>query len=300
MSRKPNHDRMLNRLRALSFRYRVVADHFSHEELRIKSNQYGDTIIQAKRDHWSNYLEEMTVSDIWTANRFIRDPVGDGGCPRILTLKTRNEQGLEIPVDDNEDKARTFVKTFFPPAPQLPGNQPQQQYPEPLPDPPTITQEQVRKHIARLSPYKVHGPDGIPNVVLQRCADLLLHRLTKIFRAMLELNIYYDPWREFTTIVLRKPGKPSYETPKAYRPIALICTLAKVLTSIVADNLSQLVEQHRLLPKNHFGGRPGRSTADAVHYKICTAWRSNRVHRCSSSTLKERSQMLSPCSSYTT
>jgi hypothetical protein len=97
---------------------------------------------------------------------------------------------------------------------------------------------------------------------------------------MLELNIYYDPWREFTTIVLRKPGKPSYETPKAYRPIALICTLAKVLTSIVAENLSQLVEQHRLLPKNHFGGRPGRSTADAVHYlvnKICTAWRSNRV-----------------------
>jgi Reverse transcriptase (RNA-dependent DNA polymerase) len=194
--------------------------------------------------------------------------------------KTRNELGIETPVDDNEEKARTFVKTFFPPAPQLPMNQDQQQYPEPFPDPPGITQDQVGRHIARLSPYKVHGPDGIPNVILQKCANLLTLRLTTIFRAMIELNIYYDPWREFTTIVLRKPGKPSYETPKAYRPIALICTMAKVLTSIVAENLSRIVEQHRLLPKNHFGGRPGRSTADAVHYlvdKIHKAWRSNKV-----------------------
>jgi hypothetical protein len=81
-------------------------------------------------------------------------------------------------------------------------------------------------------------------------------------------------------IVLRKPGKPCYEIPKAYRPIALISTTAKVLTSIVAENLSHLVEKHRLLPRNHFGGRPGRSTADAINYlvhKICETWRTNKV-----------------------
>ena len=30
--------------------------------------------------------------------------------------------------------------------------------------------------------------------------------------------------------------------------------MAKVLTSIVAENLSQIVKQHHLLPKTHFGG----------------------------------------------
>ena len=117
-------------------------------------------------------------------------------------------------------------------------------------------------------------------MVLQRCADILLGRLTTIYRAILNLNTYYDPWREFTTVVLRKPGKPSYEVPKAYRPIALISTMAKVLTSVVAENLSRIVEQHRLLPKTHFGGRPGRTTVDAIHYlvhKICTAWRAEKV-----------------------
>lgn len=81
-------------------------------------------------------------------------------------------------------------------------------------------------------------------------------------------------------VVLRKPGKPSYEVPKAYRPIALISTMAKVLTLIVAENLSQLVERHRLLPRTHFGGRPGKSTVNIVHYlvhKIRSAWRSNKV-----------------------
>lgn len=81
-------------------------------------------------------------------------------------------------------------------------------------------------------------------------------------------------------VVLRKPDKPSYEVPKAYRPITLISTMAKVLTSIVAENLSQVVEQHCLLPKTHFGGWTGQSTADAIQYlvhMICSTWRDNKV-----------------------
>jgi ribonuclease HI/endonuclease/exonuclease/phosphatase family metal-dependent hydrolase len=270
----------LNRLRANSYTFRAIADHPSHELYRFKSNQYGEAIIQAKREHWTNYLEEMTASDIWTANKFIKEPAGDGGCPRIPTLKSKNERGDDIIISNNNDKAKIFAKIFFPPAPPAPATQVHHEYPDPLPDPPQITKEQVQKHIAKLSPYKAHGPDGIPNVVLQRCVDMLSGRLTRIFRAVLELNTYYDPWREFTTVVLRKPGKPSYEVPKAYRPIALISTTAKVLSAIVAENLSRLVEVHHLLPKNHFGGRPGRSTADAVQYlvhKICETWRTNKV-----------------------
>lgn len=81
-------------------------------------------------------------------------------------------------------------------------------------------------------------------------------------------------------MVLRKPGKPSYEVFKAYRPIALLPTLAKILTSLIAETMSKLVEAHHLLPKTHFGGRPGRTTTDAVHYlihRIKLAWREEWV-----------------------
>ena len=56
--------------------------------------------------------------------------------------------------------------------------------------------------------------------------------------------------------------------------------MAKVLTAAVAENLSQIVEQHQLLPRNHFGGRLGQSTIDTVYYltnRISMAWRKNKV-----------------------
>ena len=142
------------------------------------------------------------------------------------------------------------------------------EYPDPLPDLLQIVKAQLDTKVNRLSPYKVYSPDEIANIVIQKCLNLLSDYLLYIFRAMLSLSIYYDPWREFTMVVLRKPEKPNYKTPKAYRPIALLSTVAKVLMAIVAEDVSQLVEQHQLLPPTHFGGRPGRTTTDTIHYLV--------------------------------
>ena len=116
--------------------------------------------------------------------------------------------------------------------------------------------------------------------MLQKSASLIVPHLLHIYRAILKLGVYYDPWREFTTIVLCKPGKPRYDIAKAHRPIALLSTVAKVLTALVANEVGRLTELHQLLPSTHFGGRPGRTTADAVHYlvhRIKEAWRKGLV-----------------------
>jgi ribonuclease HI len=270
----------LNRLRSDSYNFRAIANHPSHRELKKKSNKYGDAILQAKRSHWAGYLEDMTASEIWTANKYIKEPVGDGGNPRIPTLKTKNAAGVETSINSNDEKAKLLAKTFFPPPPIVANDFANFIYPEPLPNPSKITPEQLHKHIFKSAPYKAHGPDDIPNAVIQQCVTLIHDRLIRIYQAILDLGIYYDPWKDFTTVVLRKPGKPSYEVPKAYRPIALISCLAKVLTSLVAETISNLVETHQLLPKTHFGGRPGRTTTDAIHYlihKIKAAWREDQV-----------------------
>jgi ribonuclease HI len=81
-------------------------------------------------------------------------------------------------------------------------------------------------------------------------------------------------------VVLRKPGKPAYDTPKAYRPIALLNTIGKLLTAIVTEDLMYMTEKHHLLPANHFGGRPGRMTTDSLHLitnRIKGAWHRKKV-----------------------
>src|SRR6266850_1457236 len=48
----------------------------------------------------------------------------------------------------------------------------------------------------------------------------------------------------------------------------------------IADELSYRCEALGVLPKTHFGARPGYSTTDAVHYLVSTIkdkWRKKRV-----------------------
>ena len=57
-------------------------------------------------------------------------------------------------------------------------------------------------------------------------------------------------------------------------------TLRKLLSVIVAEDLSFMCEHYALLPDNHFGGRPGRCTTDAMHllvHRTKAAWHRHNV-----------------------
>ena len=104
--------------------------------------------------------------------------------------------------------------------------------------------------------------------------------MLSIYDAMFECKLMYKPWKSFIMVVLRKLGKPRYDIPKAYRPIALLNTLWKVLMVVVAGQLTYVTEKHQLLPANHFGGRPGCTTTNAMHLlanKIKASWRAGKV-----------------------
>ena len=224
----------------------------------------------------------MQLSRTYGRQIVTSEPTGDGGKSRIPTLKVYDEgaSGPVREINTNDGKAEVLAKLFFPRKPDVSRTPEEYEYPDPLPPPPPITPEQITCQIKRLSPFKAYGPDEIPNVVLQRCLGQLLDYLVHLFRGVFTLRTYFKGWQEFTTSVIRKPGKSNYEVPKAYRPIALLCTIPKVLTAIVAEDVAHLVEKNALLPDTHFGGRPGRTTTDAIHYlvdKIKSAWGRKKV-----------------------
>jgi hypothetical protein len=81
------------------------------------------------------------------------------------------------------------------------------------------------------------------------------HIINTIFNASIELGHFPKPFRDSITVVLKKPGKLLYLTPKAYHPITLLNTLGKLLESIIATQIAYLVEEHDILPPNHLRGR---------------------------------------------
>jgi len=96
-----------------------------------------------------------------------------------------------------------------------------------------------------------------------------------ICKAMLERGLFYEPWKVSTTVMLWKLGKPRYDVSKAYRPIALLNMMWKVLVVVVASHIMHLTKKHQLLPLKHFGGRPGWTTIDMLHiltHKIKQVW----------------------------
>ncbi|KAF8835394.1 hypothetical protein BDN67DRAFT_860438, partial [Paxillus ammoniavirescens] len=157
-------------------------------------------------------------------------------------------------ISSNDKKSAALAKSFFPPPPNISSVPADYEYPSPVEPPGPITKAQVEKCIAKLSPYKAPGPDGISNAILKFSSEALTPYLLPLFQAVFALNTYHEPWRDFITVVLRKPGKSDYTLTKSYCPIALLNTTCKLLTAIVADQLIHLLETHDLLPSTHFGG----------------------------------------------
>ena len=137
----------INRLSSISYCYRARDDHPSHRELRRLHNKYGTAIIQAKWKHWTDYLEGTTADDISTANRYVKNPAGDGGNPRIPTLKVAGTDGIISEVNMNDGKANAFLDAFFPNPPLNSSMPADYNYLELLPDPPPLSCKQIGMHI---------------------------------------------------------------------------------------------------------------------------------------------------------
>ena len=268
-----------NQLNRLSYKFRALPNHPCHKASKTTRNKLADSIFKAKREHWQNWLEEATESDVWTAHRYIKAPPGDGGHTRVPTLNGKADDGTPIITTTNQEKGELLAKTLFPPPPESSSVPVDFNYPDPAEKWTPITHEHLVEAICKLNGFKAPGPDGIANIVFKKC-PILVDRLLPIFNATLQLDTYYDPWRESTTVIIRKPGKLDYLIPKAYCPIALLNTTAKLLSALIADRVSYILEMHNLLPSTHFKGHQGRSTTDSLHLLKTTirhAWRQGKV-----------------------
>jgi hypothetical protein len=104
----------------------------------------------------------------------------------------------------------------------------------------------------------------------------LIKALQALITAVFKVNYYPKRFRAARTIVLRKPSKPDYSDPGAWRQIALLSTLGKVIETLAAHRLSSLAERQGLLPDNQMGNRTNRSTETALELlveQIYTIWK---------------------------
>lgn len=191
--------------------------------------------------------------------------------PKMPTLQYENSTANTF-----EEKAEMLKNSFFPSPPEADLSDLQgYAYPPAHECPTTVTYQEVQHAIRRPKVDKTPGPDGITNRILRACSHELGELLTPLFQACVTQAYHPLAFREAQTVTLKKPGKPDYTTPKAYRPIALLNTLGEVLESIMANKIIYLAEKFELLPDSRMGARKNRSTESALELlteQVHTVW----------------------------
>ncbi|KAJ3758521.1 hypothetical protein EV360DRAFT_43697, partial [Lentinula raphanica] len=242
-----------NNLGNKSYRKRLQPGHPIHEEYRRIRCTFAEEVRKAKTTKWVEYLEQATTSSVWDIGKMVEAAPTDGGTTRIpnLVVELPNHQQREART--NRNKEEVFRQTFFPQPPGEPVVPNRPMYPPPAWNFQPPSNRAILQAIQRMKNGKATKPGTLSNDFFKACGKTIVPHLGPIYRATFTLGVYSPEWSDTETIVLRKPGKPDYTKPGAWRPIVLSNGHGRLLNSCVANEVIRQVELKGLLPDTQFG-----------------------------------------------
>ena len=110
--------------------------------------------------------------------------------------------------------------------------------------------------------------------------DECLSKIINIANACINLGFWPEYFKVSTTVIIPKPNKPSYDNPKAFRPIVLLNTLGKLIEKAIVERIQFLVTSNNFLHPSQLGGLKFKSTSDvgiALTHIICSDWSKGRT-----------------------
>jgi hypothetical protein len=172
-----------------------------------------------------------------------------------------------------QEKAEMLKRQFFPGELQADlSDMEEAHYPPEVEPLPQISLEDIQDIMARQQAFSAPGRDGIPNAFLRALGKPFAEAVATLTQACWKLAYYPMRFRKARTVALRKPGKDDYTNPRAWRPIALLSTVGKVIEAATAAQLRRLAEQYSMLPELQMGARESRSSETALDLLV------NQVH----------------------
>ena len=232
---------------------RVIEGHASATELE-------EAILEARNSNWKKFVE--TNSSLGDAH--LRKKLASLGTklPSPSTVKKEDgsytnsnhetasyllNQWFRFPANDN-NKAR--FAGFYEGVIRDLDNQEVEQF-DSFPD------SEILEAIMTMRPEAAPGIDGIPVILIQQLADILLPYLKVIFDMSMETNHTPRMWKTGKVVLIPKPEG-------GYRPITLLPIFVKIMEKLVLKRLQILEVTDKWMSPEQFAFRPGRSTNHAL------------------------------------
>ena len=109
---------------------------------------------------------------------------------------------------------------------------------------------------------------------------ICLRNIIAITNAYIKLDHWLSHFKISLTIVISKPNKASYDSPKSFRPIVLLNTLGKLIEKFISNRLQFHVITNNLIHQSQLGGLKFKSMTDAgitLTYFIHIGWIKNML-----------------------
>ncbi|KAF7373478.1 Reverse transcriptase from mobile element jockey protein [Mycena sanguinolenta] len=184
---------------------------------------------------------------------------------RNYPMPTINRGEGRTPAVTHEDKCEALREELFQPPPKLDA--------EYHPDLTSI-------HADDLPYEEVTKTESSTHNIIRWAWTVASEEIYILMKRCLANGHHLKSWRRAIAVALRKPRKPDYSKPRAYRLIQLLECLGKDLEKIVARRLDYLAGRYNLIPPNQFGGRSNSSTMDALltfTNDVQAAWNHGKV-----------------------
>jgi ribonuclease HI len=222
--------------------------------LRAK-NIYFLAIKNAKRDHWNQFLEKEDSKSIFKALAYTKDKRVER-LPPILASDNQLKETFQ-------GRCNALRDTLFP---LPPSSQPPkwEGYRAHGWDWPTLSRIELINACSTKIKGKTPGPDSITQELILKAYEACPDQFFSLYSYLIDIGYHPQIWRQATGAILKKPKKPDYSIPKAYRVISLLNCLGKVSERILAQRLGYLAETTTLLHPSQIGGRLKKSAIDAA------------------------------------
>lgn len=237
--------------RGATKRYRRNRTEENRREKREAEKGFQREKRRRKKVVWEEFLKGRSGNEIWQATKYTRTRV-----PNFTPTLKREDGSLAA---DVISKRELLIAESFPPQPPDTVEMPELHVAELR-----IKEEDIRRALWSQGQDKAPGPDGISFRALRILWTYAREHIVALVRDCARLGHHPRTLRGATAVVIRKPGKPDYSKPKAYRAISLISCLSKVVEKVMATAISRRMEAAGAFHKGMCGFRPHRSTMDAI------------------------------------
>jgi hypothetical protein len=122
-----------------------------------------------------------------------------------------------------------------------------------------FTPSLVKRVIRQLNGKAKGGPDDIPPLFFKQCCNQLSSPMAFVFNQCMNQGYLPPVWLQaFITPIFKKGDKTD---PTNYRPIALTCTMCKIMETVIKDQILDFLLRNKLISKHQHGFMRHHSTA---------------------------------------